>query len=107
MSIHLLGLAASIMSLLIWLPQTKHTWQHRNDPEEMSAISTLTQVLLIANNILWILYGTRIPNGFWVWASAIVNIPVGILTIFLINRAKHHLKKQDRIPENAATVVAN
>ena len=86
--VRLLGIAASMLSLFIWLPQVRHTWQHRNDPAEMSAISSTTQVLLIANNILWILYGSHIPNGFWIYASAIVNIPVGILTIFLINRPK-------------------
>jgi len=102
MSVHILGLAASLMSLMIWLPQMKHTWQNRNNPHEMSAISTMTQVLLITNNILWILYGTHIPNGFWIWASAIVNIPVGIFTIYLINRAKHHLKTNPELAPQVA-----
>jgi len=88
MSIQVMGVCASIMSLMIWLPQAKRTWQNRNNAKEMSAISIQTQMLLIVNNIMWIVYGTHIAGGFWIWAAAIVNIPVAVMTTYLILRSK-------------------
>ena len=91
--VHAAGLAASIVSLILWLPQVRTTWRHRNNPVEMAGISSATQYILIVNQIMWLVYGLLI-NSFWVWSSLIVNLPAAILTLFLIHRAKRQLAAQ-------------
>ena len=88
--VHAAGLAASIVSLILWIPQAQKTWRHRNNPEEMAGISVVTQYILILSQVMWLIYGLLI-NSFWVWSSMIVNVPAAVLTLYLIHRAKRRL----------------
>jgi len=90
--VHAAGMVATLTSLILWLPQVRTTWRHRNNPEEMASISVATQYILMASQFLWLFYGLLI-NSFWVWASIFVNLPSAILTLTLIYRAKHHLSR--------------
>jgi len=105
--VHAAGLAASIVSLLLWLPQVRTTWRHRNNATEMAGISSATQYLLIINQLMWLVYGLLI-NSFWVWSSLIVNLPAAILTLLLIHRAKRQLASSSSVtkPSSAPQTTA-
>jgi len=90
--VHVAGMIATLTSLILWLPQMRTTWRHRNNPKEMASISVATQYILILSQFLWLFYGLLI-NSFWVWASIFVNLPSAFLTLVLIYRAKHHLNR--------------
>ncbi|MCL1800078.1 MAG: hypothetical protein FWG25_01770 [Promicromonosporaceae bacterium] len=89
--VHASGMAASIVSLVLWVPQVRKTWSHRNNSEELAGLSVLTQYILILSQILWLVYGVLI-SSFWVWSSLIVNVPAAVLTLYLIHRAKLRLR---------------
>lgn len=53
---NLLGLTASTISFIVWLPQARATWQRRNSPTELAGISLGTQLLVLANAATWGIY---------------------------------------------------
>lgn len=82
-----LGLLASVISFVLFLPQAVSTWQHRRDPRAMAALSIWTQLLIICNATTWFAYAA-LTSAFWVGAPGFVNLPLAIVTLSLILRAR-------------------
>lgn len=79
--INLLGALANITSLILWIPQAKITWKNRDNKKALSGISYGTQIIVIANTLLWCAYGLSIKN-FWLPLGTIIIFPLALMTIF-------------------------
>lgn len=84
---NLLGLIASTISFVMWLPQARSTWRHRNSPTELAGISMGTQLLVLVNATVWGIYAV-ITGAYWSGAPGLVNLPLALLNIYLITRAR-------------------
>jgi uncharacterized protein with PQ loop repeat len=80
-----IGAVMSVISFILWLPQAKLVWKNRNNPPALTGISNTTQVLVLVNAIGWGLYGF-LTNSFWVGAPGLVNGPLAILILVILNR---------------------
>lgn len=92
MLINLLGFTASIISFIMWLPQAKITWNNRHSPALLTSISEGTQFLVMVNATIWAVYAIA-TESYWTGAPGLVNLPLALLTLMLIRRAKRQLKK--------------
>lgn len=95
--LNILGLIASIISFVLFLPQAKLTYKNRNNPQKLSTLSIGTQLLIMANATIWGIYAF-LTNAFWVGAPGLVNFPLAFFTIVLIlkNRKGETSKNWDR-----------
>lgn len=93
---NLLGLIASTISFVMWLPQARATWKHRNSPKELAGISLGTQFLVVVNATVWGIYAF-ITGAYWSGAPGAVNLPLALLTIVLIFRAKKMSKEAEAL----------
>lgn len=87
-----LGIMASIIAFLLFVPQAMRAWDARNQPAAMSAVSIGTQVLLLTNAIVWALYGLG-THAFWVAAPGIVNGPLALVVMSLVIRSRREAHK--------------
>lgn len=81
-----LGMAASLTSFVIWVPQGRRVWRGRHDPAELAGIAVSTQAISLVGNILWTLYAIGI-GSFWLGAPAIVNVPVLGMGVVILHRS--------------------
>lgn len=84
---NLIGLLAAVISFTMFLPQALKTWEMRNKPEALEAVSSGTQFLIICNALLWGLMGV-IVGSFWVAAPGLVNLPLAVFTLYLKRRSR-------------------
>lgn len=82
-----LGLAGSVVSLVLWWPQALRVWRSRRDPRGLEAVSVLSQVLLLGNAALWAGYGLA-TGSLWVGAPGLVNGPLALATIVVLRRSR-------------------
>ena len=82
-----IGFVASVVSLVLWWPQAARVWRHRHDGGQLGGVSISTQVLLLVNAALWGAYAVA-TGSFWVGAPGLVNVPLALLTITLLRRAR-------------------
>ena len=85
--IHVIGVLGATISFVLWLPQARSTWRARRDPRALSAISVWTQLLVALNAVVWFVYAGLLGE-FWVGAPGIVNLPLALLTVYLVLRAR-------------------
>lgn len=85
--VELVGFLASAVSLVLWWPQAVRVWQLRHDGTELGGVSIATQVLLLANALLWAVYAL-LTGSFWVGAPGLVNAPLALGTIALVRRSR-------------------
>ena len=81
------GFLASLITFILWVPQSTHTWKNRNKPEVLKGISLGTQWLMITSSIFWLGYAILAP-AYWSGAPCLINIPLAAITIFLIHRSR-------------------
>lgn len=95
--IEVLGFAASVVSFVLWWPQAVRVWQCRRSVEHLSGVSISSQVLLLTNATLWGAYAI-VTGSLWVGAPGMVNAPLAILTIVVLQRARRaHLPRSGAI----------
>lgn len=82
-----LGLLASLTSFILWIPQGVRVWRARRDPAALSGIAVSTQVISLVGNVLWFVYALLIQS-FWLGAPIVVNLPVLLMTIAVLVRAR-------------------
>ncbi|GAA2727969.1 hypothetical protein [Cellulomonas aerilata] len=80
------GLAGSVVSLVLWWPQALVVWRCRRDPDGLGGVSVSSQVLLLANAVLWGVYALA-TDSLWVGAPGLVNAPLALVTISILRRA--------------------
>lgn len=81
------GMMASLTSFLLWLPQGLRVWRSRRSPGDLAGIAVSTQVISLAGNVLWLAYAVLI-GSFWLGAPAVVNLPIAVMTITVLTRAR-------------------
>lgn len=96
--VNLLGFTASIISFVMFLPQARSTWQHRNSPKELQGVSAGTQYLILVNATIWAVYGV-LTGAYWSAAPGLVNFPLALATLFFLHRGRKNL---DALNENFA-----
>lgn len=82
-----LGLLASLTSFILWVPQGLRVWRARRDPASLTGLAVSTQVISLVGNVLWAAYGVLI-GSFWVGAPVVVNVPILLMTIVVLRRAR-------------------
>ena len=87
MSTEIVGFAATLVSLVLWWPQTARVWKYRNDPGELVGISRLGQVLLIGSGVIWTTYAV-LTDSLWLGVSVSTNIPLGVITLAILSQAR-------------------
>ncbi|QTE28303.1 hypothetical protein [Pengzhenrongella sicca] len=87
MSTQVVGFVASLVSLVLWWPQTATVWKFRHSPGELAGISRVGQVLLIASGLIWTTYA-MLTDSIWLAVSVSTNIPLGLLTLAILSRAQ-------------------
>lgn len=88
----LVGLIASLVSFVLWWPQAALVWRCRRRGEQLTGVSTSSQLLLLMNAGLWGAYAV-VTGSLWVGAPGLINGPLAITTIVLLRRARHELRK--------------
>lgn len=84
---HLIGSAASVIAFALFLPQARATWRNRHNATALRAVSLGTQWLVVTNALLWFAYGA-VTQAFWIAAPGFVNLPLAMMSIALISRAR-------------------
>lgn len=84
--VEVMGLSASVVSVVLWWPQAVRTWRLRADAEALAGISIGTQLLLACNALLWAGYGLA-TGAFWVAAPGLINLPLAVWTTWLVDRS--------------------
>lgn len=84
---HLIGSAASVIAFALFLPQARATWRNRHNAAALRAVSLGTQWLVVTNALLWFAYGA-VTQAFWIAAPGFVNLPLAMVSITLISRAR-------------------
>jgi uncharacterized protein with PQ loop repeat len=90
--IELVGFIASVMSFVLWWPQAALVWRCRARGEQLTGVSTSSQLLLLINACLWGVYAVG-TGSLWVGAPGLVNGPLAIITIVLLRRARQGLQQ--------------
>jgi hypothetical protein len=109
------GFLASAGSLSLWWPQAVRLWRQRRDPLALRGISIPTQVVLLATESLWATYAV-LTGSLWVGAPAVVNIPLSILALVVLRRARRTAgpggtglgvgTREPAVPESGSVLVA-
>lgn len=84
---NIVGFTAAVISFIIWLPQARSTWRYRNDPAALAVASLGTQLLVLLNATVWWVYAIG-TEAYWSGAPGAVNLPLALLSIALILRAR-------------------
>ncbi|WP_456847128.1 hypothetical protein [Cellulomonas sp. P5_C6] len=91
------GLLASVGSLTLWWPQAVRLWNLRRDAVGLAGISIATQVVLLVTECLWATYAL-LTASYWVGVPAMVNIPLALLAIRLLRRARRVVQASEDAP---------
>ncbi len=85
--VDLVGMAGSLVSVVLWLPQAQRTWSIREDASALAGLSSGTQWLVVLNAIIWLAYA-GMTGAHWVGLPGLVTLPLALGTIWFIHRAK-------------------
>lgn len=85
------GICGTVLAFLLFLPQARRAWANRHRPERLDGISIAGQTLIVANAVVWGLYAV-LADAFWTGAPGLVNAPLALCTIFLLQRSRHRHK---------------
>jgi hypothetical protein len=101
-TVEYVGLLASAGSLTLWWPQAVRLWRQRHDATALRGVSITTQVVLLGTESLWALYAV-LTTSYWVGVPAMVNIPLAVLAIRLLRRARRvaHVHEEHPVPAAA------
>ena len=102
-TVEYVGLLASAGSLTLWWPQAVRLWRQRHDAIALDGISIATQVVLLATESLWALYAV-LTGSYWVGVPAMVNIPLAVLAIRLLRRARRTARVREGLPLTVGVV---
>lgn len=102
-AVEYVGLLASAGSLTLWWPQAVRLWRRRHSPTALGGISITTQVVLLATESLWAAYAV-LTASYWVGVPAMVNIPLALLAIRLLRRARRVVHAGEPGPVTATGV---
>lgn len=83
----LLGLAGSVLSVVLWWPQALRTWRMRHDPQSLVCLSATTQLLVVVNALVWAFYAVQ-TGAFWSGVPGLVNLPLAGWTAWHVSRAR-------------------
>lgn len=86
MIVLLIGLAAAVVSFVLWLPQALLVWKNRRNPLALSGVSMTTQYLVMMNATLWGVYALM-TGAYWSGAPGLVNFPLAVMTVSITRRA--------------------
>lgn len=82
-----IGLLASLTSFVLWVPQGLRVWRGRRDPAALEGVVLGTQMIALAGALLWGLYAALI-GSFWLGAPSVVTIPITVMTMAVVLRAR-------------------
>ena len=85
--INLLGFAATASAVAVFVPQAARTWRLRNNHEALEGVSLASQVALLANAALWIVYAVA-TQAYWSGVPSLFYIPLAVFVIVLPRRAR-------------------
>lgn len=92
---HLIGFLASCIAFIMFVPSALAIYRNRNDVHALQSASIGMNVLLLANAVLWGVYGV-LTSAFWVAAPGLVNFPLAVFSIYAIARSRQASKDADR-----------
>lgn len=90
----IVGACGSMLAFLLFVPQARHTWVNRHRPERLEGIGVLGEVCVIANALVWGIYGV-LTDAIWTGAPGLINAPLAASTIVLILRRRSHRGSQE------------
>lgn len=82
-----LGVVASTIAFVMFVPQAVRVWRTRHDAHALVGLSLSTQFLVLANASVWGVYAFTLKE-FWVGAPGIINAPLAITVIVLTVRSR-------------------
>lgn len=82
-----IGIVASTIAFVMFVPQAVRVWRARNDPHALVGISLSTQFLVLGNATIWGVYAVLLSE-FWVGAPGIINAPLALTVIVLVVRSR-------------------
>lgn len=100
MFLQVVGAAAAVASMLMFLPQAWQAWRSRGDVSALASISLGTTVMVLLNGVLWTVYNMGIEN-WWGVIPQIVSVPATLLILVLAVWATNRYREERRwaIPE--------
>ncbi|GHU37902.1 hypothetical protein FACS1894192_08040 [Bacilli bacterium] len=90
---NIVGLIANLLSIVLWMPQARTTWQNRKNPQAIKGISLETQIIVAANTICWCIYGFM-THDFWLPIGTACILPLAICTIYIKIKTNNEFKKE-------------
>ncbi|MBO9578135.1 MAG: hypothetical protein J7480_05120 [Microbacteriaceae bacterium] len=89
----LIGIAAGVMTVAIYLPQAVRTFRFRRDAHALRGLSIVAIGASLVEFVLWIVwgFGKEVPAGA---IPYLVLLPIVATTFFLVLRA--HLRERGR-----------
>lgn len=82
----LIGIVASSISIIMFIPQAKTVWDNRSDPHALVGVSYASLALLLVNATLWLVYAI-LAHAIWSGIPSLVNGPLALAMIALKSRA--------------------
>lgn len=86
------GLSASVIAFVLFLPQAMRIWAARADPRALAGVSRATQWFVLANASLWAVYAV-LTGAFWIGAPGLINGPLAIAALVLLYRGRRHFDR--------------
>lgn len=87
MDANVIGAAATFTSFIAFIPSARAVWLNRSDANALAGASVLSNLILCVNAILWAVYAV-VDGALWAGVPGLFNLPLFILSIFLIVRAR-------------------
>ena len=87
MLVSVIGMFASVISFVLWIPQATLVWRERNNPIALIGVSPVTQILVLCNATLWGVYAI-LTSAFWAGAPGIINAPLAASTLVILYRGR-------------------
>lgn len=79
------GLVATLTSISVFIPQALQTYRQRHDPQALRGVSLASQVVLIANAVMWMMYAW-LTEAYFSGAPSLFYIPLALFIIVLLLR---------------------
>lgn len=90
MSDDLVGLVASTIAFVLWLPQADLARRRLGDDRALAGLSVGTLSLVLCNAVLWGVYAVM-TQAWWVGAPGLVNGPLAVWMLVLVVGARRRL----------------
>lgn len=86
----LVGLVASTIAFVLWLPQADLARRRLGDDRALAGLSMGTLWLVLCNAVLWGVYAVM-TQAWWVGAPGLVNAPLAVWMLVLVVGARRRL----------------